>query len=81
MRERAAEDEDSDLYGSEVMKRQKVTRQDRKNDSDQEDESELSEGEIQRRMEEDELNKMKRDMMRLGEDHLYARYTNLKKKQ
>lgn len=24
---------------------------------------------------------MKRDVMRLGEDHLYARYTNLKKKQ
>jgi len=31
-------------------------------------------------LENDEINKMKRDVMRLGEDNLFARYTNLKEK-
>lgn len=42
---------------------------------------EVSESELQARAEQDQLQRLKRDVMRLGEEKLYARYTNLREKQ
>ena len=45
------------------------------------EEEELSEQEIVKQKEMQDFYKFKREMLKLGEDKLYSRYTNLKQKQ
>jgi hypothetical protein len=40
----------------------------------------MSDGERARNEEQEKINRLKREVMRLGEDKLYARYTNIKEK-